>query len=206
MISLADILQSRRANFYSGVILATTWGIFAYAHLVQFQKSHEPALLLFCFSETLTAALYIFRSDPKTISLVPLDWMIAIGGTFAPLFFRPSAFAVFPWATTLIVAGATIQILGVLSLNRSFALVAAKRKIKTAWMYRIVRHPIYASYCLTFTGYVLTNTSPGNITIYLIAIGFLCARIFREESHLSLDPIYREYMRAVRYRLVPFIF
>lgn len=206
MNALPAILQSRQVSFYSGFALAMLWGIFAYAHLEQFQKTHELALLLFFFSETLTAALYVFRSDPKTVSLIPLDWLVAIGGTFAPLFFRPTTWGILPWASVAILVGATIQILAVVSLNRSFAIVAAKREIKTSWMYRIVRHPIYASYCLTFTGYVLTNTSPANITIYAIAIGFLCARIYREEAHLALDPLYKEYMRDVRYRLIPFIF
>jgi len=206
MNTLPAILQSRQVSFYSGFVLAMLWGIFAYAHLEQFQKTHELALLLFFFSETLTAALYVFRSDPKTVSLIPLDWLVAIGGTFAPFFFRPTTWGILPWASVAILVGATIQILAVVSLNRSFAIVAAKREIKTSWMYRIVRHPIYASYCLTFTGYVLTNTSPANITIYAIAIGFLCARIYREEAHLALDPLYMEYMRDVRYRLIPFIF
>lgn len=206
MNSLPAIFQSKRINFYSGAALATTWGIFAYAHLMQFQKTYELPPLLFCLSETLTAALYIFRSDPKTVSLIPLDWLIAIGGTFAPLFFRPTTWGILPWASVAILVGTTIQVLGVVSLNRSFALVAAKREIKTAWMYRIVRHPIYASYCLTFTGYVLTNTSSANVTIYAITIGLLCARIFREEAHLSFDPLYQEYMRGVRYRLIPFVF
>ncbi|WP_324731050.1 methyltransferase family protein [Pseudomonas paeninsulae] len=206
MNSLSAILRSSRANFYSGVVLATIWGFFAYAHILKFQMTHELALLLFCFAETLTAAMYIFRSDPKTLSIVPFDWLIAIIGTFAPLLFRPTTWGVLPWASIVIILGATIQILGVASLNRSFALVAAKREIKTTWMYRIVRHPIYASYCLTFTGYVLTNTSTANIAVYAISIGFLCARIFREEAHLALDPKYREYMHDVRYRLIPYIF
>ncbi|MFZ3206707.1 MAG: methyltransferase [Pseudomonas sp.] len=206
MNALPAIFQSRRVNFYSGVALAILWGFFAYAHFIQFQKTHEWALLIFCFSETLTAALYVFRSDPKTVSLIPFDWLVAIGGTFAPLFFRPTTWGVLPWASIAIIVGATIQILAVASLNRSLAIVAAKREIKTNWMYRIVRHPIYSSYCLTFTGYVLTNTSPANITIYAITIGLLCARIFREEAHLALDPLYREYMHDVRYRLIPFIF
>ncbi|HTN67440.1 MAG TPA: methyltransferase, partial [Burkholderiaceae bacterium] len=85
-------------------------------------------------------------------------------------------------------------------------LVAAKRKIKTAWMYRIVRHPIYASYCLIFTGYLLANTTLYNLLVYAVSLIFLGARIFREESHLALDPAYRGYMHEVRYRLVPFIF
>ncbi|HLA32072.1 MAG TPA: methyltransferase [Pseudomonas sp.] len=206
MSSLSAVLQSSRTNFYSGVLLATIVGIFAYAHMLAFQKTHEWSLLLFCFSETLAAALFIFRSDPKTVSAIPLDWLVAIGGTFVPLFFRPASWGILPLASVAIIAGASIQLLSLISLNRSFALVAAKREIKTTWMYSIVRHPIYASYCLTFTGYVLTNTTLANGAIYALTMGFLCTRIFREEKHLSLDPQYREYMLDVRYRLIPFIF
>jgi len=206
MSSLSAVLQSRRVGFYSGVVLAGVWGVFAYIHLSQFQETHKWTLLLFCLSETLTAVLYIFRSEPKTVSVIPVDWLMAVVGTSAPLFFRPEAWGVFPSASALIVVGTTIQVLGLISLNRSFALVAAKRVIKTAWMYRVVRHPIYASYCLMYTGYILANTSPANVTIYAVTISFLIARIFREEAHLSLDPLYREYMQGVRYRLVPFVF
>lgn len=206
MSSLSEFLQSKRANMYSGVILASIWGIFAYAHLMGFQKTQNWALLLFFFSETLTAGFYIFRSDPKTVSVVPFDWLVAIGGTFAPLFLRPTSWGMLPVASIAIMAGTCIQILGLLSLNRSFAIVAAKREIKSAWMYRIVRHPIYASYCLTFTGYLLANTSLANLLIYLTSIVFLCIRIFREEKHLALDSVYRAYMRKVRYRLIPPIF
>ncbi|MNE10960.1 hypothetical protein D3C80_1036990 [compost metagenome] len=206
MNSLSAVLQSRWLGFYSGVFLAGLWSVFAYVHLTLFLETYQLTVLLFCLSETLTAILYIFRSEPKTVSLIPVDWLMAVVGTFVPLLFRPEAWGVLPWASFLIVVGAVIQVLGVISLNRSFALVAAKRVIKTAWMYRVVRHPIYASYCLTFTGYVLVNTSLANITIYAVTIGCLIARIFREEAHLSLDPLYREYMQGVRYRLVPFIF
>lgn len=206
MGSFSAVVQSARFGFYSGVILAVVWGAFAYSHFSRFQKTQDLALIFFFLSETLTAAIYIFRSEPKTVSVVPLDWLIAVVGTFIPLFFRPAAWGVFPLADFLIILGAAIQLLGVVSLNRSFAIVAAKRKIKTEWMYRVVRHPIYASYCLTFTGYVLVNTSMVNVAIYATTIGCLIARIFREEAHLSTDPLYREYMQGVRYRLVPFIF
>lgn len=206
MHSLSAILQSSRTSFYSGVFLATVWGTFAYIHIVAFQKTGEISLLMFCLSETLTAAFYIFRSEPKTVSILPLDWLVAIGGTIAPLFLRPAPWGVLPMASIAISAGTAIQILGLISLNRSFALVAAKREIKTAWMYRIVRHPIYASYCLTYAGYILSNTTLSNLIIYILATGLLCARIFREEQHLALDPLYREYMQGVRYRLIPYVF
>lgn len=206
MPSLAVILQSSRTSFYSGVFLATVWAIFAYIHIIAFQKTGEISLLMFCVSETLTAAFYIFRSEPKTVSILPIDWLVAIGGTIAPLFLRPATSGVLPMASIAISVGTAIQILGLISLNRSFAIVAAKRVIKTAWMYRIVRHPIYASYCLTYAGYVLSNSTVSNVLIYVMSTGLICARIFREEQHLALDPLYREYMLGVRYRLLPYIF
>ena len=206
MPSLLAILQSSRTSFYSGAFLATVWATFAYIHIIAFHKTGEISLLMFCLSETLTAAFYIFRSEPKTVSILPIDWLVAIAGTIAPLFLRPAPWGVLPMASIAISVGTTIQILGLISLNRSFAIVAAKRVIKTAWMYRIVRHPIYASYCLTYAGYVLSNTSVSNVLIYAVATGLLCVRVFREEQHLALDPLYREYMQGVRYRLLPFIF
>ncbi|MGH8476208.1 MAG: hypothetical protein ACRER2_10640, partial [Methylococcales bacterium] len=166
MNTLSEILRSRRVNLYSGFALAFLWVLFAYAHLFGFIKTREYSLLLFWISEALVVAFFIFRSQPKTVSMNPLDWIVAIGGTFAPLCFRPAPWGILPLAGILIIAGAIIQILSVISLNRSFALVAAKREIKTRWMYRIVRHPLYASYCLTFVGYVLKYTTPANSLIY----------------------------------------
>ena len=188
------------------MLLPTFWIVFAYAHMQAFLTTRDWSLLLFCLSETLVAVLYIVRRDPKTVSEFPLDWFAAILGTFAPLFLRPAAWGILPQASFAIAAGAIIQLFGLISLNRSFALVAAKREIKTAWMYRIVRHPIYASYCLTFTGYVLANTTLANLVIYVITMVFIWVRVFREEKHLALDPEYRRYMLEVRYRLIPFVF
>ncbi|NVZ22714.1 methyltransferase family protein [Pseudomonas costantinii] len=206
MSSLSTVLQSRQVRFYSGALFAGLWGTFAYVHLMLFLETFELTLLLLFFSETLTAALFIFRSEPETVSKNPADWFIAVIGTFLPSFFRPEADGVFPLGNVLMFVGMGIQMLGLISLNRSFAIVAAKRIIKTAWMYRVVRHPIYASYCLMYTGYVLVHTSPANIAVYAVTVAFLIARIFREEAHLSVDPLYQEYMQGVRYRLVPFVF
>jgi protein-S-isoprenylcysteine O-methyltransferase Ste14 len=206
MISLTELLQSNWFNIFCSVVIGSIWGIFAYAHLQGFQNTQNWSLLLFCFSETLVAGFYIFRSEPKTVSVDPFDWLVAIAGTFAPFFFRPTAWGILPEANMAILVGICIQVMGLMSLNRSIAIVAAKREIKSEWMYRIVRHPIYASYCIIFTGYLLSNTSLNNFIIYVTAIFLLCMRIFREEKHLALDPAYRTYMGQVHYRLIPYIF
>jgi len=206
MNSLSGIVQSQRTNVYSGMLLATLFGFFAYANFAKFRETQDWTLLLVVMSETLTTGFFLFRSNPKSISMIPSDWLVAVGGTFAPLFLRPAAWGVFPPASIVIVLGTMLQIISLLSLNRSFAIVAAIREVKTTWMYRIVRHPLYASYFMVFGGYVLVNTTASNLLVYLIMMVFLCVRIFREERHLALDPAYRAYMLEVRYRLVPFVF
>mgnify|MGYP001029730043 CR=1 FL=1 len=204
--ALSKILHSQRFHVYSGLLLAGLFGFFAWAHFNRYLETGERTLLLVILSETLTTGFFIFRSTPQTVSATPSDWLVAIAGTCAPLLLRPATWGVFPAASSIIALGTLLQIVSLLSLNRSFALVAAKREIKTAWMYGIVRHPLYACYFLVFGGYVLVHTTLANALIFAATMGLLWVRIQREEKHLALDPAYRTYMLRVRYRLVPFVF
>ncbi|MDC7713012.1 methyltransferase [Vogesella sp. LYT5W] len=206
MSLIERIIGSERFNVYGGLLLAVLWGGFSYAHFSKFQVNHDPTLLLVIFSETLTAVIFIIRAVPKTVSLLAFDWLVALGGSFVPFLLRPTEWGVLPEAVVLVWLGTVLQIISLLSLNRSFALVAAKRDIKTRGMYRYVRHPIYASYVVLFAGYVLSNTSVANGLIYALLLVLLACRIAREERHLGADPVYREYMLAVRYRLIPYVF
>ncbi|UQV47358.1 hypothetical protein KIV45_11170 [Janthinobacterium lividum] len=122
------------------------------------------------------------------------------------ILFSPSEMTIWPAARYLLVFGCVLQIAGLLSLNRSFGLVVAQRNIKTHGMYRFVRHPVYASYVVSSTAYLLSNASPGNTAVYAAAMLLLVLRLLREERFLSTDVRYRVYMRQVKYRLLPFIF
>ena len=168
--------------------------------------TNEWSYMFICISETLGAAFFLVRKTPTSVSAVPFDWIVAVIGTFAAFLFLPADWGVVPAAKHAVVVGSGLTILGMISLNRSFAIVAAKREIKTAGMYRFVRHPLYASYLVTLTGYVLANTTLENALIYIFVMACMFYRMFREEKHLSLDVEYRQYMRQVRYRIIPFIF
>lgn len=200
------VADSKVINMLIGLAMASLWGLFAYRHLMAFSAAGEWTYLVVCFSETLTAGLFLFRSAPVTVSKDPLDWLFALGGTFTALLFAPSAWGILPAAKILVVLGTVMQIFGLISLNRSFALVAAKREIKTRGMYHFIRHPLYSSYLIIFTGYILANTTWMNFALYVMTMAFLFVRLQREEKHLSLDPKYAEYMLLVRYRVIPFIF
>jgi len=199
-------LRSKMIRVSTGLLMAVLWGWFAYRHVLAFHHTGEWAYLMMCVSETLTAGFFVFRSAPTTVSADPLDWLFAIAGTFAALLFIPASWGLLPAAKSFVVIGTVLQILGLISLNRSFALVAAQRELKTRGMYRFVRHPLYASYLLTFTGYILANTTLWNFVLYVMTMGFLFVRIEREEKHLVLDPVYGKYMQQVRYRVIPFVF
>ena len=199
-------LRSMALNVAGGLFLAIIWLLFAYRHVTAFAVTGQYALLLFCLSETLQAALFACRRLPATVSVRPLDWLIAVCGTIAPLFFVPLNSMGTGAADVLIALGVTLQILGLISLNRSFGLVPAKRQIKTSGMYRFVRHPMYASYLLLFTGYLLGNPSAWNLAVYLSSVWFMLWRILREEHHLLADPEYKRYASQVRYRLVPYLY
>lgn len=201
-----QLLDSKVVNLLAGLVMAALWGVFAYRHMIAFQNTGEWAYLVIAVSETLSAALFVFRSAPVTVSRDPLDWFFAVVGTFLPLLSIPASWGVLPAAKNLIVLGLFLQIFGLLSLNRSYALVAAKRQIKTKGMYRFVRHPLYASYLVLTTGYILSNTTWWNFLLYVMSLGFLFVRLAREEKHLAADPVYVEYAQRVRYRVIPFVF
>jgi protein-S-isoprenylcysteine O-methyltransferase Ste14 len=203
---ISELLRSKVLNVAIGILLGAVWGYFAYRHLVAFQAYGIWAHLLYGCVETVIAAFLICRSVPQTVSTNPFDWLIAFAGSFAPSFFTPGTWGILPGASYIIFVGLTLQLLALLSLNRSLAIVPAKRQIKTAGMYAFVRHPMYASHVLAMTGYVLASTSTANVVVYAVAMGALLLRIVREEKHLALDPLYRRYMARVRYRLVPFVF
>lgn len=206
MKSVSELVHSKPLNIAIGVALGLLWGYFGYRHLVAFQAYGIYAHLLFGCVETLIAVFFIFRSAPQTVSTNPLDWLIAVIGSLAPSFYNPGTWGVLPDADKLLYVGLILQILGILSLNKSLAIVPAKRQIKTRGMYGLVRHPLYASHVIAMTGYVLANTTTGNVIVFAIAVASLFIRIIREERHLALDPVYRQYMQRVRYRLVPLVF
>lgn len=190
----------------AGAVLAFVWGLFSYLHWFAFKATGEWSYLLFCASESLSAVLFLIRSDAITVSDAPIEWTAAISATFAPFLFAPAAWGLLPQAKLLIVAGFSFQIVGLISLNRSYGIVPARRAIKTSGLYRFVRHPLYSSYFISFSGYLLANTSVANLVVYVTTISLLIFRLLREEQHLAMDPEYRAYMRRVKHRLVPLIF
>jgi protein-S-isoprenylcysteine O-methyltransferase Ste14 len=164
--------------------------------------------LLWMASEGVVVVLLVLRRDSTSISRRPADWLAGIAGSFLVLLVRPSGTPLLPDAvgSALIVAGTAFQLWGKATLGRSFGIIAANRGVVGGGPYRIVRHPIYLGYLVTHVGFLASNGSVRNLAVYLATYLFQVIRIYAEERVLSEDGGYREYCRAVRYRLLPGLF
>lgn len=169
--------------------------------------------LLLLPTEGVVVFFLLFRRRTEQISPRWQDWLLAFAGTVAPLLVQPimvksggAALVSMPIGASLFLMGIVIQVLAKLTLGRSFGCVPANRGLKLAGPYRFVRHPMYAGYFLSHLAFLLMNPTAGNLALYAVCYTFQIPRLLAEERLLSLDPAYRDYRQAVRYRLIPGVF
>jgi protein-S-isoprenylcysteine O-methyltransferase Ste14 len=159
-------------------------------------------------SEGVVVLLLVFRRPTQSVSRRPWDWLAGIAGSFFVLLVRPAGGTAIADAAgfALQLVGTGFQLYGKVVLGRSFGIVAANRGVVSSGPYRLVRHPIYLGYLVTHAGFLFSNPSVRNLAIYAAAYFFQFARIHAEERILAQDVEYREYLRSVRYRLIPGVY
>jgi protein-S-isoprenylcysteine O-methyltransferase Ste14 len=99
-----------------------------------------------------------------------------------------------------------VALLSLGTLGRSFGIVAANRGVKTRGPYRLVRHPAYFGYLISYLAYVAENPSSVNVLLLLVSTGAQIVRMQEEERMLAGDPAYSEYLARVPRRLIPFVY
>ncbi len=200
-------LLRRIGEVTTNLTIAVLFALFAYAHLNAFLSSLRPSLLGFTLKETLDAFFFLTRRKATMTSESLYAWVAGILGTLLPLFLRPVESASEPLIGQLILwTGIAMQIAAVSTLGRSLGIVPAHRGLKTSGMYRWIRHPLYTSYLVTQTGYVIGNPSLYNIEILVAATLCQVLRILNEERFLTRDPSYVEYTAKTHWRLIPLVF
>lgn len=190
------------------VALAALWLFFAWSSVGAWRENGRPSGLGAVALELLLVVLFIVRRPPKESSQVPLDWVVTIGA-FAVLAARPISGD----PTLASWVGEGIQFIGLagavwslLALGRSFGIVPANRGLRTGGPYALVRHPLYAFYFVSWTGYVLENPAARNILVFSAAFVFQLLRMHREELFLARDTAYQAYCNVVRYRVLPRVY
>ncbi|MFV0444190.1 MAG: methyltransferase family protein [Planctomycetaceae bacterium] len=150
---------------------------------------------------------YLTRSLPKGISFNLYDWVVGLAGTYAIALFQSDATGQDSLLGQAVqVTGLALQIVAMLSLNRSIGIVPANRGIKTQGLYKFVRHPLYCSYTIAFLGYVINQPSTWNIGVYVLALALWVLRLLAEEKFLLQDQQYQEYASRVQSRMIPGVF
>jgi len=189
--------------------LASLYVLFAAAHLAVARRTGEWATTMpIVGQEFLLVMLFLARRPSLSTSFRPSDWTLGIVGTFAPLLMRASgrAGALGGLGAPFVLCGLLLTVTGLLFLGRSIGVVAADRGIKMEGIYRVVRHPMYAGYSLSYLGYVLSYPSARNCLITAVTLVALNGRAVVEERFLARSPFYRDYLRRVPWRLVPYVY
>jgi protein-S-isoprenylcysteine O-methyltransferase Ste14 len=180
--------------------------LFAHASLQFYLRTHSLIGGAFLVEQTWFVIAFLVRRPPAAVSRNPGSWLLAFGGTFAGVLFRPDG-AHPHWGVVaglgLQLAGLAVCVMSLFALGRSFGFVAADRGLVTRGPYAVVRHPVYASYLLIQSGYLLQSISLRNVLVMVLASGCNAGRALMEERLLARSPAYGAYRRRVRWRLVP---
>jgi protein-S-isoprenylcysteine O-methyltransferase Ste14 len=202
--------RSERADRLVGIVAnlvgATGAAFFAQATLKGYLQTHRAIGAAFFVEQMWVVIAYLIRRPARTVSRRTGDWLLAFGGTFGGVLLRPDG-AHPQWGLTaglaLQVLGLTICVASFLALGRSFGFAAADRGLVSRGPYSVVRHPIYASYLLLQSGYLLQSLSIRNALVMLFVVGCNVGRTRAEDRVLATNDRYEAYRSRVRWRLVP---
>jgi protein-S-isoprenylcysteine O-methyltransferase Ste14 len=196
------IVWELSANFGLGLLYLYR----AHLHWIAFSERGNFSSVFYLIFISTTAFFFFIRRFPESVSNSPISWTVALMGTWLPLLYLPVPGAEYQTIWIFQSAGVALQIWAIMSLNRSFGIVAADRGVKTGGMFAFLRHPLYASYLVSHASYVFNNISSYNIVVALTWFCFQLFRIIKEEQLLMLNEEYRQYATKVRWRLVPYVF
>ena len=106
-------------------------------------------------------------------------------------------------STMLVLAGSGGALCVLIELGRSFSLMAEARRLVTAGVYRIVRHPLYLAEEIATVGVLMQFLCFWTLLLLAVQIGFQLRRMRNEEVLLAgVFPEYAAY-KARTARLVP---
>lgn len=185
---------------------AVAAALFARASLEFYLHTHRLIGVAFLAEEVWFVAAFLIRRPARVVTHRLRDWLLAFGGTFCGLLFRP--IGEHPgWGVT---AGLGLQFLGLFicllslaALGRSFGFAAADRGLVRRGPYAIIRHPVYAAYVVIQSGYLLQSLAWWNVAVLVLVTVCNGGRALAEEDVLGTSGDYGAYRRQVRWRLLP---
>jgi len=197
---LCDLL-----HWPSNLFIALVWSRFV-MHMLS-EWTIRPSLVNsgLLIHNTILMLLFLTRRRVRDASGRVQDWLIPFCTVLCTLGLRVDSSSSGWNSVSLVIQGIGVicMIVSLFSLGRSFGIVPSNRSVKVSGAYRFIRHPLYVSELIFYTGFMLGNLSLWNTgLIALILIGQIW-RSTLEERLLSQDPVYLNYCLQVRYRFIP---
>lgn len=196
------------ASILCNIALAAFYSLFIAAHFVVEGERDWTYSAPIVVQETVMVLLFLTRRPSSATTSSPIEWGVGVAGTLSPMLLRLSAISgELTWlGRPLQTIGVLLSIVALLSIGRSIGVVPADRGIRTGGAYRIVRHPVYSAYIVTFTGYLMCSPTARNAAVVVVSLLLLGARAVFEERFLMRDARYRDYAQRVRWRMLPWLF
>ncbi len=196
----------RVIRVFANLVGAAGAAYFSYSYLTYFVHTHQLIGAVFFAQQMIVVIAYLVRRPARFVTRRLDDWLLAFGGTFAGVLARTSGVHPAGWVQVglaLQLTGAAIAVTCLVVLGRSFGFAAADRGLVTHGPYAIVRHPLYSSYLLSGSGFLLQSVSLRNALVLMF--GSLCniGRALAEERLLMGNGGYAAYRRRVRRRIIP---
>lgn len=192
---------------FSVIFMATCFGPLVYLYF------YDPALLKERFGSPVQETQKAW--DKVFLSLFFLAFMVWYA--IMPLDARRFGWSpAFPWwveaAGTLLLILAAFILFAALKEN-TFAAPVVKiqkergQKVISTGLYAFVRHPMYAGAVLLFIGVPLLLSSLYGLVRSAVLIVLIAVRSLGEEAMLKQElEGYSEYMKRVKWRMIPFVF
>lgn len=213
-MSFSDTLKGKLpANWqkYLNFYIFLNFAAYAAWHL---KKAHSSGVLqvtdvTFALQSLLLCSVILARRDHKAVEPGLWRQAVALAAFFSGLLMLGNAPASSPallQASLYITLTANfLGLLTILNLGRSFGILIAVREVKTTWLYSLVRHPMYATDILLRLGYLVGHPNALAAAVVVFSVLAYYWRAKFEEEFLSRDQVYREYMKKVPYRFIPYV-
>lgn len=190
------------------IAVASFFAYFIYSKIIRLAAGQSMALsIALLFRNTSITLVFLFRHPSKLTSRNVGDWILAIGGTFITYLYTGRATpihpSIVPIAYVILILLAFLSTFCIINLGRSFGIVPANRGVKTRFLYRIVRHPLYSLYMIYDLAFISVAFSLSNCCVGILHALFSYLRAKREENILIQDRAYSEYASKTRYMFLP---
>ena len=194
--------EPHRSPVVSILTDAAIFSLFACHHSI-FARGPVKTALARLVPERLLRALYVWIAS---------GLMMAV-----PAFWRPIGFTLYrassPWLTVLLTI---VQLAGLGLIARSVAAIdplelagirhGRSSALQITGPYRLVRHPLYLGWMLSLFG--APHMTGDRLAFAAISSAYLIVAIPWEERslHLAFGDAYAQYARAVKWRVLPYVY